>query len=768
MKVKIAFTVISLFVVSILFAQKYETQFYEKNPQLGGDVVIKSAEIKCYEDEEVAKIFEVESPLNGIFYLDAWLTAPFSEKGLPEYKVAINDIVSVATLKPQTDSWNGVALTDKDKSRTTIKLKKGINYISIIGERPVVPEVEYIKLSSSSLNVGITNVKYNDFIERIKTQTLRNETNIVNVDSMFMSTKTTDGEAYTYMLDMPVYYTTKRELSLKAGEVLKVHVTKMYQSCIVEMYNWLKPETQSWSNVLPHLEGSPNPNSTVGYAELAIPETGTWIVRLRSYKNFSSHMVDLKINGQTWTGCPVGSSGLLIEGDYSSRFLTCYGGADHDLMLREGDAADGPVRAWTSNNTLWNKGFGTLITTSIPNLMSGIVTGVATNVPTTTCDIYLGLKPISTDIKSTFPNLNVNRSLISGPKTAKYNSISWAVGGTDYWYWKNTLAGFDSLFTEFGYTRNGATRENAAIALWVKNGEFTHASVTKNATIPKPHGFSWESKLGNDVRLMHLINDLAGDHYGSIAYYYKPKYDKVTSFNILPKGNKSTLSSSDLMKIEVMKAEIPEKIISDFEEKYVAWEKTWDDPEIRIFSNPRKYAETKEYNELYEFCRKYGKVTWLLFIEKLSKGDVFVSNLMEDLTFLENNILYDEVLNNQEQTTAKYCVYSNMVDYSKKLLAQRSNDIRCAIQNIPVIDHSVSNITVTNSNGNIVVKVNAEKETYITVNMYDAYGNLVYNTNLDFTGDEWSTVINASRFKKGTYVVHVMSNENKSSQKITI
>ena len=193
MKVKIAFTVISLFVVSILFAQKYETQFYEKNPQLGGDVVIKSAEIKCYEDEEVAKIFEVESPLNGIFYLDAWLTAPFSEKGLPEYKVAINDIVSVATLKPQTDSWNGVALTDKDKSRTTIKLKKGINYISIIGERPVVPEVEYIKLSSSSLNVGITNVKYNDFIERIKTQTLRNETNIVNVDSMFMSTKTTDG-----------------------------------------------------------------------------------------------------------------------------------------------------------------------------------------------------------------------------------------------------------------------------------------------------------------------------------------------------------------------------------------------------------------------------------------------------------------------------------------------------------------------------------------------------------------------------------------------
>ena len=102
------------------------------------------------------------------------------------------------------------------------------------------------------------------------------------------------------------------------------------------------------------------------------------------------------------------------------------------------------------------------------------------------------------------------------------------------------------------------------------------------------------------------------------------------------------------------------------------------------------------------------------------------------------------------------------------IIAQRSNDIRCAIQNIPVIDHSVSNITVTNSNGNIVVKVNAEKETYITVNMYDAYGNLVYNTNLDFTGDEWSTVINASRFKKGTYVVHVMSNENKSSQKITI
>lgn len=763
MKVKVVFTVVCLFVVSILFAQKYETQFYEKNPQLGGDVVIKSAEIKCYEDEEVAKVFEVESPLNGIFYLDAWLTAPFLEKGFPEYKVAVNNIVSVATLKPQTDSWNGVALTDKDKSRTTIKLKKGINYISIIGKRPIVPVVEYIKLSSSSLNVGITNVKYNDFIERIKNQTLRNETNIVNVDSMFVSTKATEGEVYTYMLDMPVYYTTKRELSLKAGEIIKVLVTNMYQSCVLEMYNWLKPESQSWSNVLSYVKGYPT-----GYAELQIPETGTWIIRLRSYKNFSTHVVDLKINDQTWTGCPVGSSGLLIEGDYSSKFLTCYGGADHDLMLREGDAADGPVRAWTSNNTLWNKGFGTLITTSIPNLMSGIVTGVTTNVPITTCDIYLGLKPISTDIKSTFPNLNVNRSLISGPKTMEYNSISWAVGTTDYWYWRNTLAGFDSLFTEFGYTRNGATRENAAIALWVKNGEFTHASVTKNTTIPKPHGFSWESKLGNGVRLMHLIDDLAGDNYGSIAYYYKPKYDKVALFNILPKGNKSTLSSSDLMKIEDIKADIPEKIISNFEEKYVAWKKTWEDPEIRIYSNPRKYAETKEYNELCEFCGKYGKVTWPLLIEKLSKGDVFVSNLMEDLTFLENYILYDEVLNSQEQTTAKYCVYSNMVDYSKKLLAQRSSDIRSAIQNISVIDDSVSNIIVTNSSRGIVVKVNAGKETQIAINIHDVYGNIVYNTNLDYTGNEWSTVINTSRFKKGTYIVHVINNENKFSQKITI
>lgn len=761
MKIKIVFTIVYLFVVSIVLAQKYETEFYEKNPHLGGDVVIKSVEIKTYEDERVGKIFEVESPSNGMFYLDAWLTAPFSEEGFPEYNVLVNDVVLASTLKPQTDSWIGVPLTNKEKSRTTIKLKKGTNFISIIGKCPIVPEVEYIKLSSSSLNVGVTNVKYNDFIERLKTHTLKNKTNILNIDSMVIPTKTTNGEEYTYMLDMPVYYTTKRILSLKAGDVIKITVTNMYQSCILDIYNWLKPETQSWSNVLSRISGPP-----VGYSELQIPESGTWVIRLRSYKNFSSQVVDLKINKETWTGCPVGTSGLLLEGDYSSKFFTCYGGADHDLMLRDGDAAYGPVRAWTSENTMFGKGFGTLITTDIPNLQSGIVTGAATNVPEFTCDFYLGLKPVTTDIKSSFPNLNVDKSSISASKNLGYNSISWAVGVTDFWYWKNTLKDFDSLFASFGYTRTGATRENAAIALWAKNGVFTHASVTKNAQIPKPHGFSWESKLGNGERLMHLRDDLTGDLFGSIAYYYKPTNTRESSVVVLPKGNKPMLSPLELMEIETMKADIPEKIISDFEEIYVAWKKTWDEPQVRVFSNPRKYAETKEYDELCGFCKKYGKVTWPLFIEKLSDGDIFVSNLLEDLTFLENKSLYNEVLNSQERTMAVYCVYSNMINYAKKLLSHKTSDIRSEIKNIPDIDSNVSNIMVTSSKECIIIEANIEKTTPVAVNIYDIYGNLVFNSNYSSTGDKWSAVINASNFVKGTYLVKVINNEKVYSQKI--
>jgi hypothetical protein len=75
--------IVSLFVFSSVFAQNNEKRYFENNPALGGDVIIKSASVRVVSDE-IFKTFEIESVEDGAYYLDAWMTAPDDN---PEYKV---------------------------------------------------------------------------------------------------------------------------------------------------------------------------------------------------------------------------------------------------------------------------------------------------------------------------------------------------------------------------------------------------------------------------------------------------------------------------------------------------------------------------------------------------------------------------------------------------------------------------------------------------------------------------------------------------------
>ncbi|MDR2118650.1 MAG: hypothetical protein LBP25_03855, partial [Tannerellaceae bacterium] len=97
----------------------------------------------------------------------------------------------------------------------------------------------------------------------------------------------------------------------------------------------------------------------------------------------------------------------------------------------------------------------------------------------------------------------------------------------------------------------------------------------------------------------------------------------------LPPG----FSQSDLDLIASLKAMIPLDVLSGFEEKYAAWESSWSRPEIAASSHIRGYAESEEYEDLLQYCKRYGKASWPLFMDKLGEGDVFVGNLLEDLTY---------------------------------------------------------------------------------------------------------------------------------------
>ena len=62
--------ILSFFACLSGFAQDPEKRYFENNPELGGDVLIKSSSFKT-EKDEIHKTFEIESSAAGAYYYEA-------------------------------------------------------------------------------------------------------------------------------------------------------------------------------------------------------------------------------------------------------------------------------------------------------------------------------------------------------------------------------------------------------------------------------------------------------------------------------------------------------------------------------------------------------------------------------------------------------------------------------------------------------------------------------------------------------------------------
>jgi hypothetical protein len=759
---------IGLFVFSSVFAQGSEKRYFENNPTLGGDVVIKSANVQVV-GNEISKIFEIECLESGVYYLDAWIMVPLTQEGYPEYKIAVNDALSASTFKPQTDNWQSVALTDIKKSAATVRLKQGKNSISVIGKGPEIPNVEFIKLSSSAFKAGISDSKYKAYVEGIKANPVLKP---IGADSTRLVTRGTAGEIYTYQLNLPVYYTTRMSFSFSANQSVSISTSQSgsYEH-VIELFSASNPASYSWVSY----------SSGNGSLNVTIPASGTYYLRLRTYRQNSSGLVNLSVNGSSYSNCVVAGTGMVISGSYSTNFYTCKltNSGDTWLFLEE-SGTPGKIKAFNDDGGTKSDGYSWALASRIGTSVSvnaGLVSAHSSNSPNFTCDLYLGLQPITSSLQSAFPDLPLDNAFISGPQSSIYNCIGWSVGKTNSWDWPSStnLTAWDNYYQSYGYTRSGATASNAAIALWMYNGVFTHASVRKNTTIVKPHGFEWESKCGSNVRLMHTKDALnsfnsSTAQYGSIAYYYKPINGTASTISTRSSiVSESYFSQSDLNQIALLKDRIPATFISGFEEKYLAWTNTRN-PEIDIYSNPRKYAESEEYNSLLNYCLKYGKVTWPLFIDKLAQGDVFVGNLLEDLTYTGKGELVEGVILSSTIETGKplLSMYSILVDYSKKLLEQEQANIQKSIQEILTVDKDIFAVDITVINKGIILSLNNEVDVKASVKVYDFWGTSVHEASYNILKGGQSISINAANFRNGIYVVQVTVNGKSISKKVSI
>ena len=782
-------TILVFFACLSGLAQDMEKRFFENNPEMGGDVVIKSSSVKI-EKNEISKTFEIESPEEGAYYLDAWIMAPFTKEGYPEYKVAVNGILSEFTFKPQINDWQSLALTDAKKSAAAVRLKKGVNSIAVIGKGPEIPNVEFIKLSSNLNRAGISDSNYRKFVESIKSGTLNEVYNIGS--EQVSSSRGTNGQIYDYYVNMPVYYSTYQYFKFAPGNI-NILLGAVSAPAVIELFSVTNPESYSWSTTVTSVS-SPPVNWIV-----QIPVIGIYLILLRPLNPNSSGVATLGVDGSTTNVIFTGSSQLTITGGYPTlaNFFTCKikNGGDTWLWLIDNSEK---VRAFNDNGGTTSDGYSwgsaSRIKTELTTIRSAHVSSYSSNNPVFECDLYGGLAKsdsiFAIELNSNgtvFPNLDVENSFVSAPEPEanNYFCYHWSVGidsigpNDNFRIYPQTLSVdsielWNAFYDNFGYTHEGANADNAAIVLWTrynvdtKKNNINHASVRKNSTKPKPHGFEWESKMGDLERIMHTRDALAGSAYGSITHYYRPKSGTVNYSPPVFATVESSFSASDLNRAAVLKSQIPAAMRSGFEEKYLAWEKSWSRPEIAIHSNPYRYAESTEYEDLMEYGLKYGKAIWPLLFEKLTPKNIFIVNLLKDLTYGGKWSFGNDIMPVLEKGKPWPSAYSVLVDYCKKLLAREEGNIQKSIREISTEEEGNFEVNISVSGQNILLNLYSIEDEKASVAVYNVSGGLELEAGYKLLKGSQTLVINASNFKKGIYVVQIIIGGESISQTISI
>ena len=317
------------------------------------------------------------------------------------------------------------------------------------------------------------------------------------------------------------------------------------------------------------------------------------------------------------------------------------------------------------------------------NVNYALISAFNLNYPTGICDVYLNCENMTVNsVFADFPNLKPDDAILSGTSSVTYNCYAWAGGMTnlvfaageeaDVWNAPNQLATYDNFFGNtpprysgaWTYSRNGATSDNAVIALWGYGANnYAHASVRKPGN-DNPHGYDWESKNGSKdlikgIRFMHPKNALVSDTYGNILEYYTYTGQKaqrvagntpfaMTFEESISKGystiEKTELNDSEIHIIKKLINNTSTQNISEFENLYLLWKIACSKlPDINdVYSITR----IKEYNNLTQWFKNKDSKLYILAFNKFIFKDEMCRFLVRDLTFPTYRKYFDEIINN--------------------------------------------------------------------------------------------------------------------------
>lgn len=418
------------------------------------------------------------------------------------------------------------------------------------------------------------------------------------------------------------------------------------------------------------------------------------------------------------------------------------------------------------------------------------------------CDLYYGNLRNTEHMYKNMKNEDFIRSDGGIDYDNSYNCFAWSAGtnttqlgligrnaGNILWF--DSLYNNEVVCTEDGYfqrdrnsiryTREGATLENAVVALWAKGRDdsfvITHAAIKSNPYDTISHGYAWESKESMHYRFFHPltgINDTDSfSYYGYLYELYRPVEEDLRNKNVInnlrqnasekePFFEKVDILDHDLEIIANVISDIPLTQINKFELCYEKF-KYYVEKQYYI-SSIWDLKDSDQYRDLLLCMQEINNGEYLAF-DKFTKGDIFAMLLIKDYATVTpiakeewNKIFY-----NKDILHIKRTQQSKVNLFIKNLLSVKNIDLKT--NNTSSGLNESFNVII--SSNYINIKFNIEETSIYKIDIIDLKTNSVQVAipETKVQKGEYEQTINLSN---GNYIVAYYLNGNIHAKKIQI
>lgn len=322
-----------------------------------------------------------------------------------------------------------------------------------------------------------------------------------------------------------------------------------------------------------------------------------------------------------------------------------------------------------------------------------------------------------TYVKSEFPNLKEDDSIVSAPSSRNYNCIAYSGGLTHEWInpnFKTSGGGFllpwyndNPIIALDNYYGNNPPRYIGAITYTVttnpldavvnvyKNGDsWTHASVRKPAN-NQPHGYAWESKLGINERIFHDLNSLsnisnATSTYGNIERRYKIEMSSYTfnsdECNYISFDDSVKEGNTQLLNVKFSNDEL-DYLFSKFDSVDISKRKRFyflinelqeritKDPKLNVISDSTIYADTNEYKILSDYIDKNIDLIYCILCDKVERRNSVITDLLFNDKVVNRNLKTISIANNVRERNNAISIASLDIDDSTKKKVTSDNKL---------------------------------------------------------------------------------------------